>query len=522
MRPTTWRPAVELSETERTIVKQVRRAKLFVWLREHRHELFDEEFQAELAAAYPEGSLGQPPVAPALLVLATILQAYTGCSDDEAVECTLMDRRWQLVLGCLDVRYPPFSKGTLVSFRQRLIEHNLDRRLVERTVELAERTKGFGPRQLRGALDSSPLWGAGRVEDTINLLGHALRKALGLIARQQGRGLAEVASQAGADVVAGSSLKAALDENWEEPGARDRALSVVLDVLERVESLVGAESEAGSAAFESLAAARQVRDQDVVSDAQERPTLRQGVAPDRRISIEDPEMRHGRKTRSLRVDGYKRHILKDLDSGLIRAVGVTLANAPEASVADQIEADLDEQGVELRELHIDLAYLSSSLVQERSAELEVFCKAFPVRNGPRFTKVEFQLDWERQEMRCPNDVVLPFTPGGKVQFPARVCGSCPLRQQCTTSRQGRSVQIHPDERLLVELRTRQQTPAGRARLRERVAVEHSLAHVGRWQGRRARYRGQRKNLHDLRRTAAVHNLHVIARPPAPKAGRLTT
>src|SRR5438034_1030420 len=79
MRPTTWRPAVELSETERTIVKQIRRAKLFVWLREHRHELFDERFQAELSAAYPEGSMGQPPVAPALLALlalATILQGH--------------------------------------------------------------------------------------------------------------------------------------------------------------------------------------------------------------------------------------------------------------------------------------------------------------------------------------------------------------------------------------------------------------------------------------------------------------
>lgn len=158
MRPTTWRPAVELSETERTIVKQIRRAKLFVWLREHRHELFDERFQAELGAAYPEGSIGQPPLPPAQLALATILQAYTGSSDDEAVECTLMDRRWQLVLDCLDVRYPPFSKGTLVSFRRRLIEHHMDRRLVERTVELAERSRGFGPRQLRAALDSSPLW----------------------------------------------------------------------------------------------------------------------------------------------------------------------------------------------------------------------------------------------------------------------------------------------------------------------------------------------------------------------------
>ena len=59
------------------------------------------------------------------------------------------------------------------------------------------------------------------------------------------------------------------------------------------------------------------------------PTLRDGVAADRRISIEDGEMRHGRKSRSLFVDGYKRHIVRDLDSGLIPVVGVTAANAPE-------------------------------------------------------------------------------------------------------------------------------------------------------------------------------------------------
>src|SRR5437899_5394351 len=200
MRPTTWRPAVELSETERTIVKQIRRAKLFVWLREHRHELFEEEFQAELAAAYSEAAKGQPPVPPAQLALATILQAYTGVSDDEVVEATVMDRRWQLVLDCMDADAPAFAKGTLVGFRKRLIEADLDRALVERTVALAARTGGFGARALRAALDSSPLWGAGRVEDTINLMGHALRKALGVIAVSQGRGqaagTAAVAAQA--------------------------------------------------------------------------------------------------------------------------------------------------------------------------------------------------------------------------------------------------------------------------------------------------------------------------------------
>ncbi|GLV54282.1 hypothetical protein KDH_11300 [Dictyobacter sp. S3.2.2.5] len=102
-------------------------------------------------------------------------------------------------------------------------------------------------------------------------------------------------------------------------------------------------------------------------------------------------------------------------------------------------------------------------------------------------------------------------PGGVVHFPKETCSQCPLKAQCTTSAKGHSVSIHPDEALLIEWRELQQTPQGCAQLRERVAVEHSLAHVGRWQGQRARYRGVRKNLFDLRRCAVVHHLHVLAR-----------
>jgi hypothetical protein len=64
-----------------------------------------------------------------------------------------------------------------------------------------------------------------------------------------------------------------------------------------------------------------------------------------------------------------------------------------------------------------------------------------------------------------------------------------------------------------ELRARQSTTTGRLGLRKRTTVEHSLAHIGHWQGDRARYLGQRKNFFDLRRVAVVHNLHVIARIP---------
>src|SRR6201994_4848342 len=152
VRPMVWRPPAEPSPAEQAVIKAVRRARLFVFLRQHRHELFDEEFQSELGEAYADSPEGHPPVPPARLALATILQAYTKVSDAEVIEATVMDRRWQLVLDCMNAEEPPFSKGTLVGFRARLIERDLDRRLIERTVELAAATGEFGARALRAAL----------------------------------------------------------------------------------------------------------------------------------------------------------------------------------------------------------------------------------------------------------------------------------------------------------------------------------------------------------------------------------
>src|SRR2546428_7299788 len=200
-----------------------------------------------------------------MLALALILQAYMGVSDDEVIEATVMDRRWQLVLDCLDTEQAPFSKGTLVAFRQRLIEAHMDGRLVERTIEIAAQSQAFGSRVLRAALDSSPLWEAGRIEDTCNLVGHALKKVMRVVADQQGRDLAEVASEAGTELVYGSSLKAALDRDWDQQVQKDEALTLVLQVLHTVDAWVQQliDQEDKAVAEPILAIARQVEKQDV-------------------------------------------------------------------------------------------------------------------------------------------------------------------------------------------------------------------------------------------------------------------
>ena len=176
-----WNPPIALTPEEQKIAARTRKTrKFFVFLRERRHELLDVDFQTTLAKSYSPEPGGKAPVEAGVLALATLLQAYCHVGDRDAVELTVMDKRWQMVLDCLGAEQPPFSQGTLCNFRMRLIAHDLDKVLLERTVALAEQTGGFGARQLRAALDSTPLFGAGRVEDTLNLLGHALRKAVGL------------------------------------------------------------------------------------------------------------------------------------------------------------------------------------------------------------------------------------------------------------------------------------------------------------------------------------------------------
>jgi hypothetical protein len=173
-----------------------------------------------------------------------------------------------------------------VAFRKLLIEAQMDRRLIERTIEIANQNHEFGARALRAALDSSPLWGAGRVEDTYNLVGHALKKIIRVVADQQGKNLVEVAQEAGAEPMCATSLKAALDRDWDRLAQREEALSLVLNVLQAVEAWVQTlPQEEAELTQPFLEIAKLVKEQDVEVDKKGKANLIKGVAKDRRISV---------------------------------------------------------------------------------------------------------------------------------------------------------------------------------------------------------------------------------------------
>jgi hypothetical protein len=176
MRPVVWEPPEALSAAEQAVVGRIKRAKLFPFLRRQRRALFSVTFQEELATLYQESERGQPPVPPAKLALVTIIQAYTGASDDEAIEALTMDRRWQLVLDCLDAEQAPFGNvfASLVWVHRRFCCAGLAGRLAFQGAAPpgGRRQRGIRPGVLSGGRGIAGRWGVARRPDAARPGGH--------------------------------------------------------------------------------------------------------------------------------------------------------------------------------------------------------------------------------------------------------------------------------------------------------------------------------------------------------------
>lgn len=521
-----WNPSRTYTRQEQILLKRLRRTrKLFAFLREYRHEIFDDAMQAELESMYRDTGAGKEPVCPAMMAMAALMQGYLAVSDAEAVELTVVDLRWQMVLDRLGSAEPVFSQGALQAFRERMLQHDMDRRLMEKTIALARTTGAFDfkklPKTLRVAIDSSPLEGAGRVEDTVNLLAHAGRKIVDCAAALLGWESERVCKEAGIPLLAQSSVKRALDYTWSDPEDKAEAVSVLVTQLTSLERWIQTHLPAECARpplSEHLETLHQIIRQDLEPDPEgggpNNVRIREGVASDRRVSVEDKEMRHGRKSKSKRFNGYKRHLARDLDLGLILACAITAANRPEEEAAEALRGDLARLKRPIGELYIDRGYINAPLVGDvLERRGEVICRPWVAKNGKLFAKALFDINVRDRTITCPAGHTERIEFGTTVEFDPEHCDSCPLRKQCTDSSlgHGRTVSIADNEVLQKRLRKLASAPAGRERLRQRVPVEHSLAHAGRRQGRRARYLGIRKNLYDWRRAATITNLETIQR-----------
>ncbi len=526
-------PQRGLFEADTLYAEFVGRNTFYGWLASQRGELFPDELFLGLYIA----GWGRPSVPPSLLATALVLQTYAGVSDEEATARAAYDLRWKVALG-VEVEAKPFAKSTLQEFRAQLIVHEDQRLLFQQSLEVAKRRGTLGKhRKLKVALDTTPLFGRGAVKDTYNLLADGIVAVLRVLAAQAGvaRGDREAfvawATAAGyARYVGETSVKGSAAIDWDDGAAREHGLgALVADadrLLEQVRVARGA-LVADRAADTALVVAAGLLSRVLVQDIERKEAgvaMRAGTAPDRLISIHDPEMRHGRKSASTRFDGHKAALAVDTDEQLITAVDVLAGNAPDdADALDLVEQT--EQATErvVEETYGDCAYGHGDTRQAfADAGRTLHAKVPALTNGGCFPKTAFQIDLDAGTCPCPGQQttteVRPVAGGRQgFRFAEALCATCPLRPQCVKGSGGRTIALHPQEALLQVARAFQAGPAFATVRRRRQAVEHRIARLVQLGLRQARYVGRAKTLFQLALAATVANLALLAHNAAAPA-----
>jgi Transposase DDE domain/Transposase domain (DUF772) len=516
-------------ESEHPYLDHVGRDSIYGFLACHREELFSDEDFADLYCS----DNGRPSVPPSLLARALLLQTYEGVSDEEAKARADFDLRWKVALE-ISLEERPFAKSTLQLFRARLIIHERVRTVFQKSLDFARHTGYLRSRRLKVVLDTSYILGRGAVKDTYNLLADGIVMLARRLAAGARSDSEEWAREHGLERYFGSSLKGEAGIDWDDPQAREEFLGSVVADADRV--LIVAREAMGKLPADDPER-RRLREAAVLLErlllqdierGEDGTQLKQGVSPDRIVSVHDPEMRHGRKSERRRFDGHKAHLAVDPESQLITAADVLAGNAPDheraLELVEQAEANT---GVVAEEVVGDCAYGDSNTRQTfAEAGRKLVAKVANRRGGTQFPKEDFRIDLGSMSCTCPaghktRKVVsissgdrygAPGSPLRAFRFDAAVCDACSLRSSCMRARfgKGRLVMIHPQEALLQAARAFQQSEPFAPYRKLRQVAEHRLARLMQLGMRQAGYFGRAKTLFQLLMAATVANLTLVA------------
>jgi hypothetical protein len=234
-------------------------------------------------------------------------------------------------------------------------------------------------------------------------------------------------------------------------------------------------------------------------------------------------MRHGRKSASQLISGFKAQIVATLMFGFILLVRVIKANRHDGDDLVPIAEELRECGVEPDWWGGDHAYgtLANHHQFKQHGHGELVARMARPTNGGRFTKDTFDYDFDAHTLTCPEGNLVEqklVTRNGRrgrlFVFPSETCNACPQRACCVSpsagSDRGRTVFIvDEDERLIREHLQRREHPEFQARLAQRTHVERVIAGFAQCGGKQARRFGIDDVSFDANLSALAYNLRRL-------------
>src|SRR5512135_748518 len=457
---------------------------------------------------------GQPAEAPWRLLLVCLMQFAEGLSDQQAADAVRGRWDWKYMLS-LELTDPGFDASVLCEFRQRLLEGEAEQCILQPLLDLAIR-RGWLKARGKQRTDSTHVLGAIRALHRLETVGETMRATLNVLATVAPEWLRTQASPQWVDRYEKRF------EGYRLPkGKAERQQYAEVIGADGFQLLSAIYSETTPSWLREVPMVQVLRQVWVQQYYAPNGPVRWRTAEDRppsALQIHSPydgEARFSTK-REILWAGYKVHLTETCDEELphlITHVETTPATTDDGAVTETIHTALEAKALLPEEQIVDSGYLDAEVLVSAEHHQKITLigpvaadTSWQARDEHCFDKSQFSIDWQEQQVRCPQGKtsrywIPTYDRHGKdvihIKFNPADCKVCPSRGLCTQAKAGaRMLAIHPDQaqhQALQKARLRQKAPDFKQKYAKRAGIEGTISQgVRGFDLRHSRYRGLSK------------------------------
>ena len=474
---------------------------------------------------------GRPPISPALMALATIIQFYRNLSDREMEAACMFDIQVKYALGLkLDER--PFDHSSLGDFRERLLRNGREKEIFDCILDHLIKA-GLVKKDEIQRIDATHIIADVAIPTIVVLIKKGIFNVLKALKHRHPAAWANCAKDINIADYTKQTVNHEVAGRMEMEKRKRRLIQVVVEAKAVIEH------------------AREIGDIEIVRrvgvlkrilndntqpgpDGNIKERLYKEKRGDMLVSPIDEDARYGAKSVTKKFMGYKANVTETTESRFITNIKAMPGNRPDGETAVETVAEAqDKHGFAPPKVIGDTAYSDGEnrkKLKAKGVEMVAPLREPNKRTRDIFPKSMFKYDEVEKTLTCPQGVTAKASWVDRARdihtfhFPMSKCKVCPVQKQCTRTKEGRrTVGISPTNAELRAAEIYNATPQFKADMKLRPAIEGKLSELKRWHGlTRARFRGLVKLGFQCYFTAVAVNIKrwfKLLADPSPGLGR---